>query len=75
VAYRRNFHSIGSATVSAHQQACTAPQVVASYRKIRIPDNSAVFRIQKTRQFRETCIGIRHALRDAANAWIKVTGK
>jgi hypothetical protein len=57
-------------TVSAGQQACTARRVVAFYRKIRIPDNSAVFRIQKTGQFREIGIGTMHALRAAVNAWI-----
>jgi hypothetical protein len=74
VAYRHHLSLDWSATVSARQQAAPRGGSLLFYRKIRIPDNSAVFRIQKTRQFREICIGTMHALRAAVNAWIKVAG-
>jgi hypothetical protein len=49
VAYRRIFQSIGEPQISPlRRHACTTRQVVAFYRKIRIPDNSVLFRSQNT---------------------------
>ena len=75
VAYRHIFRSIGQPqSPPPRWHACPTQGAVVFYRNIRIPDNSAVFRIQKTRQFREICIGTIHALGAAVNAWIKVAG-